>query len=146
MMTMRFTLEDTALIQGHVRREMDKGEMSLMQAYCVAEKIANQTVPVGHEPGYYIGPDNTPIRIKHSIPKEHGGSAKEFIVNPLRVVTADADDEQETPEVEELQCGGVSVVEDFDDEQEDETSRVERAADQAATESEEGDSNELPEE
>jgi hypothetical protein len=99
-MTMKFTLEDTARIQRHLRRTMQGDEMTVMQAYeqAVAELAAQ--APVGHQPGYYIGPNNVPVRIPNSIPLEHGGGARETIAKPLSVATVDAIDVDEVPEPE----------------------------------------------
>jgi hypothetical protein len=99
-MTMKFTLNDTARIMGHVRRRMEELQPNSMQFYEDAAAMLAAQAPVGHQPGYYIGPNNVPVRIPNSIPLEHGGGARETIAKPLSVATVDAIDVDEVPEPE----------------------------------------------
>jgi hypothetical protein len=147
----KFTLQDTATIQGVVRRKMEKDGPTVMQAYELAVAELNAQAPAGHQAGYYIDAKNEPKRIKGSIPSEHCGGVKDKIAKPLSVTTVNAVDDEEDSESEPIhlppptmsdvqdmellgEAAGLSAP--LDDENEDDVTRVEQATDEAATDDE----------
>lgn len=111
-MTMRFTLEDTATIQGVLRRRMEVLQPNSMQFYEDAAALVAAQAPVGHPPGFYVAECGLLKRIPNSIPLEHGGT-KQTIVRPLSVVTVDAVDDVPEPEPVALPSPLADVADDI---------------------------------